>query len=242
MRKLLLITLPLLLIVGCSKEPINYETTLIERDDRFYTKETNKPYSGPVFSLYDDRKKKEEGSLKDGKMISKTEWEWYSNGQKKFERTYKDGKLDGLITEWYENGQKSYKVTYKDGNLSGEWTYYHRDGTKIEPIVFDNEIIYKENIFFNKDTDIPYSGRVLTVYENGQKEWEVTYKDGKEDGLVTQWYENGKKQLEVTFKDGGPDGLWTLWYENGKKKEEKTFKDGEEIFKKEWNEDGFVKE
>ncbi|SVB64407.1 uncharacterized protein METZ01_LOCUS217261, partial [marine metagenome] len=32
MRKLLVITLPLLLIVGCSKEPINYETTLIERD------------------------------------------------------------------------------------------------------------------------------------------------------------------------------------------------------------------
>ena len=32
MRKLLLITLPLLLIVGCSKKPINYETTLIERD------------------------------------------------------------------------------------------------------------------------------------------------------------------------------------------------------------------
>ena len=153
-----------------------------------------------------------------------------------------DVPYSGLYTGWYENGQKSYKVTYKDGNLSGEWTYYHRDGTKIEPIVFDNVIIYKENIFFNKDTDIPYSGRVLTVHENGQKEWEVTYKDGKEDGLVTQWYENGKKQLEVTFKDGGPDGLWTLWYENGKKKEEKTFKDGEEISKKEWNEDGSVKQ
>ena len=32
MKRLLLIVLPLLLIVGCSKEPINYETTLIERD------------------------------------------------------------------------------------------------------------------------------------------------------------------------------------------------------------------
>jgi len=41
MKKTLLITL--LLIVGCSKEPINYETTLIEKDGINYTKDTNKP-------------------------------------------------------------------------------------------------------------------------------------------------------------------------------------------------------
>ena len=66
--------LTLLLILNSfslSQKPINYETTLIERDGVFYTKDTNKPYSGPVFSLYEDGKKKEEGSLKDGKMISK---------------------------------------------------------------------------------------------------------------------------------------------------------------------------
>ena len=31
---------------------------------------------------------------------------------------------------------------------------------------------------------------------------EGTYKDGKLDGLYTSWYENGQKQIEVTFKDG----------------------------------------
>ena len=69
MKRLLLTVLPLLLIVGCSKEPINYETTLIERDGVFYTKDTNKPYSGPVFSLYDDGKKKSEVTFKDGKLV-----------------------------------------------------------------------------------------------------------------------------------------------------------------------------
>ena len=93
MKKILLTILPLLLIVGCSKEPINYETTLIERDGVFYTKDTNQPYSGPVFSLYEDGKKKEEGSIKDGKMISRTKWEWNENGQKKSEVIYKDGKM-----------------------------------------------------------------------------------------------------------------------------------------------------
>ena len=69
MKRLLLIVLPLLLIVGCSKEPINYETTLIERDGVFYTKDTNKPYSGPVFKLDWEGLIERESILKDGKMI-----------------------------------------------------------------------------------------------------------------------------------------------------------------------------
>ena len=95
MKKTFLIITALMLIVGCSKEPINIETTLVYRDDVYYTKDTNKPYSGPVFSLYDDGKKKGEG-------------------------TFKDGKVDGLATEWYENGQKSWEGTYKDGELISE--------------------------------------------------------------------------------------------------------------------------
>ena len=90
MRKLLLITLPLLLIVGCSKEPINYETTLIERD-----------------GLYTN---------------------WYENGQKESEGTYKNGKLDGLNTMWYENGQKWYEGTFKDGKKISE-KQWNEDGS-----------------------------------------------------------------------------------------------------------------
>ena len=92
--KILFTLLLILISFSLSQEPINYETTLIERDGVFYTKDTNKPYSGPVFSLYEDGKKKEEGSLKDGKMISKIKWKWYENGQKSSERIYKDGEID----------------------------------------------------------------------------------------------------------------------------------------------------
>ncbi len=58
MKKILLIVL--LLIVGCFKEPINFEQMLVERDNVYYTKDTNKPYTGDVFSLFDDGKKKSE--------------------------------------------------------------------------------------------------------------------------------------------------------------------------------------
>jgi len=101
MKKTLLIILPLLLIVGCSKEPINIETTLVERDGIYYTRDTNKPYSGLGFSLYDDGKKKEEGTYKNGKKDGK--WtEWHANGQIKEETTYKDG--DILDLEMLQKG------------------------------------------------------------------------------------------------------------------------------------------
>ena len=77
--KILFTLLLILISFSFSQEPINYETTLIEKGHLFYTKDINKPYSGPVFSLYDDGQKEEEGSLKDGKMISKTILKWYKN-------------------------------------------------------------------------------------------------------------------------------------------------------------------
>ncbi|SVD78534.1 uncharacterized protein METZ01_LOCUS431388, partial [marine metagenome] len=131
MKRLLLIVLPLLLIVGCSSpEPINYETTLVEREGVFYTKDTNKPYSGPVFSLNERGLNKRESILEDGKMISYKEFEWYENGQKRSEGTYKDGKEDGLETRWYENGQKSSEGIYKDGKYDGLQTEWFENGQK----------------------------------------------------------------------------------------------------------------
>ena len=118
MRKLLLITLPLLLIVGCSSspEPINYETTLIEREGVFYTIDKNKPYSGKVFSLYDDGNKESEWTLKNGKLDGLYTL-WYKSGRKWLQNTYKDGKLDGLSIYWDRKELLDTKRTYKNGEL-----------------------------------------------------------------------------------------------------------------------------
>ena len=58
MNKSKLFFLILFLIIGCTKDPINYENLLYEKDGVFYGKESNKPYSGKVFSLYGDGKKR----------------------------------------------------------------------------------------------------------------------------------------------------------------------------------------
>jgi antitoxin component YwqK of YwqJK toxin-antitoxin module len=90
----------------------------------------------------------------------------------------------------------------------------------------------------------------ITYHNNGQKCEEGYYKDGKKDGLVTEWLESPinwdvYKRFEGTFKNGERSGLCTWFNEWGRKELEKIYKDGELISKKEWkvwNEDGSVKE
>ena len=166
MKQTLLIITALMLVFGCGssekepeKELINYEATLIERDGVFYTKDTNKPYSGLVLALYNNGEKKSEGTLKDGEPDGVWTY-WHENGQKESEGTYKNGKEDGKWTRWYENGQKrvekNYKDgeeigstdweyysngqkrverNYKDGKEDGKWTYWNEDGREIFPII-----------------------------------------------------------------------------------------------------------
>ena len=86
----------------------------------------------------------------------------------------------------------------------------------------------------------PYTGKRYGLHLNGQKSMEGNYKDGKMDGLWTQWHENGQKQREVNFKDGKEDGLAVMWNQNGTKVAEVNFKDGKKVIGSEkfWNNKG----
>lgn len=84
----------------------------------------------------------------------------------------------------------------------------------------------------------PFSGWAKKMWDSGQVEVLVQFKDGKYDGRATLWHENGKKSLEATFKDGEPVGLATAWHENGQKKSETTYKDGESVSQRSWPSNG----
>ena len=81
-------------------------------------------------------------------------------------------------------------------------------------------------IIYRKGSDTPYTGKAFEFYDNGQKEFEQYYKEGKRDGLSVWWWRNGQKQIEQNFKDGILDGLQVQWHRNGQKAVEGNFKDG----------------
>ena len=128
-------------------------------------------------------------------------------------------------------------------------------------LINDETLIDKDGLKYHPDTNELYSGKVFKNRMGGKKEFEGSYKDGKKDGLWTDYYENGQKRsvetykdgrkdglytywhedvlmYEGTYKNGKEDGLWTRWYENGQKMTVRTYKDKELISQNSWDKDG----
>ena len=245
---------------------------LIDRGGLMYAPNDDKPFTGIVFDFYENGEKELDGNYRKGLMNGEWTYYHENgqiHGEGRF--IDGDGsnlsELSGIPFNgrsgrwkfWYENGQKSTEGTYRNGNLIGKyetwlddgtkvWEHYNnddgtRDSTKLTIRWYENGQKQFEGYWKNTDdTAGVWIGKHTVWYENGQKSWERTFKDGKEDGLMTYWYQNGQKEWEATFKDGKEDGLWTSWYENGQKKGEGIFKDGKLIYNKLWNEDDSVKE
>ena len=126
-----------------------------------------------------------------------------------------------------------------DEGVGLRYEWYYKDGKRAEGISrgWDSDGKLRSLRIYNDMASLVH----FEWYDNGQKEYEETFKDGKLDGLRTYWHKNGQKKKEENYKDGEFDGLYTNWYENGQKRFEGTYEDGELISEKYWNEDGSVK-
>ena len=93
-----------------------------------------------------------------------------------------------------------------------------------QEVSFDT-IERKNEIVYIKGTDTPYTGKVVSYYQNGKKSAEFSYVDGIENGINRTWYASGQISNETQIKDHKINGLWVDWYENGYKKNEVTYQE-----------------
>ena len=131
-----------------------------------------------------------------------------------------------------------------------------------QKVVDDSKLVKRGGLYYEVNSEDPFSGtmvayysngqkkgeaeyrygkkhgKFIKYYENGQKENESEYRDGLEQGEATNWYENGQKQLESEWRDGKLHGKATSWYENGQKQAEAEYRDGELISVKGWDKNG----
>ena len=82
---------------------------LVERNDLYYEKFTDVPFSGKVTGEY-------QGSLKNGKWDGAVVSYW-ENGQLESKGNFKNGKRDGVWVSYNEDGTvfKPWTGTFKDG-------------------------------------------------------------------------------------------------------------------------------
>ena len=92
----------------------------------------------------------------------------------------------------------------------------------------------RNGVYYEINSEKGFTGNLIKKYPNGQKMSEGHHKDGKREGIYTDWYENGKKMNESNYKDGKLEGLVTNWDENGQKESEMIFKNGEKETQKDF--------
>mgnify|MGYP006112094133 CR=1 FL=1 len=132
MKKLLLLLL--LILIGCSEEPINGK--LLEYSSKgYYHKSTGEIYTGPVYELWDDWTSHgsgwdevgfEEGYIKNGKRhgtFTSRFVLWDGDTPRKKERDFKNGELE-MVRVYHHNGKLSFEEPYKNRRKHGTQKFY----------------------------------------------------------------------------------------------------------------------
>ncbi len=139
----------------------------------------------------------------------------------------------------------SHIVTYR---LDYHWMVriYYRNPDKVieRPTLMKHAL----RIFVPPPKD--FTGTWVTWHVNGQKGYEIQYKNGQYDGTFTSFHDNGAKSYEqhyvnhvahgadtgwfpdgkvnytAQYNNGKQDGKWTHWYANGNKHSETHYLNG----------------
>lgn len=74
----------------------------------------------------------------------------------------------------------------------------------------------RDGLMYYMDLNIPYSGKCIDYYKNGEIRTVSIYSNGKENGLRESFYENKIKQSEELYTNGVKNGAFQTWNDQGK--------------------------
>ena len=110
---------------------------IVKRDDTFYRKFSNIPFSGHIESYHPNGQLKIIGDLSDGKKVGN--WiEYYLSGIKKSEGQFADGKKDGPWVYYFLNANIKEKQFFIDGHKDGLWEKFDVHGTVVQTESYQN--------------------------------------------------------------------------------------------------------
>lgn len=84
-------------------------------------------------------------------------------------------------------------------------------------------MVRKNELWFEQNSDKPYTGAFIDYFMNGKKQGEGTLKAGLVDGKRTVYYLNGNKRYFYSYTNGIKDGASEEYFINGKLKQKGSF-------------------
>lgn len=167
----------------------------------------------------------------------------YDNNRNTIAEIYRDengefieDKEGYALKNWLHNRNgdviDSYAYTAQETSLSN--IYYGDFATTVNI----NDYSYGISSYANNVTRVQ-----TTYYDNGQKESEGYYINGKFEGTYTSWYISGEVESTIEFRDGKRNGVMIEYYKNGQKKRELYYENNTYIKITEitWHENGKIR-
>lgn len=209
------------LIISCTDKEIDFKN-LVERNGVMFEVNTDDPYNGKTFELYENQQFKFKGTYDEG--LKNGTWEQFlENGQLVKLENYDSGKLDGLYQEYNDKNILLLSATYMDSLLDGDYKKYDINGKLKE------EGLYKKGL---KENEWNY-------YYDEKLSKNSNYKNGKLEGLETQYLSenngNHYKYVENNFSNGQLHGISKSFDREGNVTQQTNYNNGlkdglEEIF------------
>ena len=127
------------------------------------------------------------------------------------------GRLDSYVQDKPDESDETQdkKIPPKDGEPSEKKVSIQMD-----------EIVKRDDTFYRKFSNIPFSGHIETYHPNGQLKIIGDLSDGKKVGNWIEYYLSGIKKSEGQFANGKKDGPWVYYFLNANIKEKQFFIDG----------------
>lgn len=91
--------------------------------------------------------------------------------------------------------------------------------------LMDSEVKFDKGLFYYEGK--LFTGIGITMWNEKQLKSEITFKNGKIDGVVRSFHENGKLQSQRFWKEGKGHGEFKVYSETGQLLEEGAFKNGQ---------------
>ena len=198
-----------------------------------YQKDSEKPYTGEVFRLYNTGEKLYQGTYEDGLLITYSYFK--KDGSMKEPINYETELIEnngiyltqinnelfsGQVFSLHDNGNLKCRGALFNGESFGRWTYFNKGGdsteTTVPPIKYF-DLIRKSEIA-TEDALISAIRSGLTIYannslyENGRAEWPTNPFDALAEKPAGYDATDNGLEVALTQMDGvaDSDGEWTF--------------------------------
>jgi uncharacterized protein len=224
---------------------------LVVRDDLYYEKFTDVPFTGTLDEGY------ERGALKNGNRegywriyaeFSQLEAEGWGFPDSnhvdgwhiEYEGEYRDGRQEELWVEYeWQSGKVESKGAFKEGVREGPWVEYHENGQLSYEYGYKDGKIEGPWVAYYDDGQLRSKGEMkegvhegfwISYHENGQLSSKGEYENGKQEGPWVGYFDDGQLLLEGSFKNGKKEGTVVSCDEYGTKDDRSgIYRDGEKV-------------